>query len=445
MKPTDRLVVSGVDVRYWFDDVQFICSWPRRGRSEVRTTVQVESTGVGGGIILPRVRVNLLSHSGRSSLFRNQRRREDLNAMWTHVIGDLLSIYLSEISDATNPDPRQHRENRKTARPRWLVYPFWPAEGATGIVASHEALKTYSGIAAALSVTLGENLFGGNARVGAPVKTLYLDWEADVGSFVDRMAALLEGAELPLEPVLTHMAMRESLVDAVPSLIERIQVGGYGAVVIDSMSASIGGAGLVGDDSVNAFWDAVRALAVPALVLAHRSAYANRQREARFFGSVMSEARVRMAWAAEVEDTVVGADVRRVLWTCFKDSNFGLSGSRLAWEWQFFNEGEHDSRHVDSVSIEAINPNAVTLASPDDDDATPTRRHGRTWQSIVSHLERAPGAVTKPALVQATKAKPNTVQKTLARMLDAGVIVKVGDVAYALASKRPAGDLPDPY
>ena len=439
---TNQTIVPNVEARYWFaPDVQFRCTWPRRGRSQIMVDVAVETTGVGGGMILPTVRVNLLSNSARSGLFRNQERRDELQEMWMAVVADLHGWYRRDLIEATNPDPAKRRTERVKA-PAWLIYPFWPAEGATGIVGTHESLKTYAGVAAALSLTTGENLLGGNAKVSQGArKVLYLDWEADVGSFADRVGALLVGHSLPLEPVLTHMVMRDSIMDAVPSLVERVQVGGYAAVVVDSMSASIGGAGLVGDDSVNGFWDAIRAMGVPALVLAHKSAQSGRTGEARFFGSVMSEARVRMAWNVETEKPAEGDTTRRVLWTCFKDNNHGSRGNRLAWEWSFFTEGEHDDRRIDAVTIDALNPNAVSLAEAD--QGQKPRGPGETHLRIVAAIERQGGPVTRAALVDAVGKSPNTVGKTLRRMVEAGVIVDAGSGAYAMPGSQSA--LPDPF
>ncbi len=439
----EAIVVRHVDALYRFGDVQIVSTWPRRGRGSVMVNVSVATTGVGAKTIVPKVRINLLSNSGRSGLFRNHPRRDELNGMWSAVISDLLEWYDRDLSETTNPDPATRRE-----APPWFLYPIWPAEGATGLVGSHESLKTYAAVAAALSVTTGEGYFGGNVRLsGEPRKVLYLDWEAGPESFADRMAALMNGAEIPPEPVLTHVEMRDSLIDAVPMLVERIQVGSYEAVVIDSMSASIGSGGLIADDSVNAFWDAARALAVPALVLAHKSGKATRTQEASFFGSVMSAARVRMAWNVEMEEAKAGAETYRVLWQCFKANNSNLKGSRLAWEWQFENEGENDEQRVEAVSIDSINPDSVAVKEPDDGGSGRGRGRGPgvTHLAIVHALENQGGPMTKQALVKAVGKSTNTVAKTLARMVDSGVLVQVDSGIYALiGSQARMNDLPDP-
>lgn len=440
----EAIVVRHVEAQYRFGDIQIVSTWPRRGRGSVMVNVSISSTGVNGGTIVPKVRINLLSNSGRSGLFRNHERRDDLNKMWATVITDLLEWYDKDLSETTNPDPATRRE-----APPWFLYPFWPAEGATGIVGSHESLKTYAAVAAALAVTTGERYFGGNVRQnGEPRKVLYLDWEAGADSFADRMAALMNGADLPPEPVLTHIEMRDSLMDAVPMLVERIQVGSYAAVVIDSMSASIGSGGLIADDSVNAFWDATRALAVPALVLAHKSGRATRNQEASFFGSVMSAARVRMAWDVQMEEVKAGATTYRVLWQCFKANNSNLKGSKLAWEWEFENVGEHDEQRVETVTIDAINPDSVTIKEPDDGGGSGRGRGrgpGVTHRAIAAALERQGGPMTRDSLVKAAGKSTNTVAKTLGRMVDSGVLVQVDSGFYALVgSQARMNDLPDP-
>ncbi len=53
--------------------------------------------------------------------------------------------------------------------------------------------------------------------------------------------------------------------------------------------------------------------------------------------------------------------------------------------------------------------------------------------------------MTKVALVQAVGKSTNTVAKTLARMVDSGVLVQVDSGIYALVgSQARMNDLPDP-
>jgi hypothetical protein len=155
----------------------------------------------------------------------------------------------------------------------------------------------------------------------------------------------------------------------------------------------------------------------------------------------MSEARVRMAWNVETEKPAEGDTTRRVLWTCFKDNNHGSRGNRLAWEYSFFTEGEHDDRRIDAVTIDAVNPNSVSLAEAD--QGQKPRGPGETHVRILAAIERQGGPMSRAALVDAVGKSENTVGKTLRRMVAAGVIVDAGSGAYAMPGSQ--AELPNPY
>jgi hypothetical protein len=181
---------------------------------------------------------------------------------------------------------------------------------------------------------------------------------------------------------LAYKEMRVPLVDAAPGLTDEIRIGKFGAVVIDSMSASVGG-DLVDASTVNAFYDAVRLLAVPALVLAHKSAESAQKRSKRFFGSIMSENRVRLAWNGEK-----ARDGSTVLWDVFKDNNQGRWGDKLAWRVEFGHTGADETRRLESITINSCNPHNVTLES---DEAI--HNHDRISWDLLEHGASLPGEI----------------------------------------------------
>jgi hypothetical protein len=170
---------------------------------------------------------------------------------------------------------------------------------------------------------------------------------------------------------LAYKEMRVPLVDAAAGLSDEIRSGKFGAVVVDSMSASVGG-DLIDATHVNGFYDAVRRLGVPALVLAHKSAESAQKRSKRFYGSIMSENRVRLAWNGEKS-----SDGASVLWEVFKDNNAGVFGSKLAWRVRFGHNGEDETRRLASVTLEGCSTDDVKLES----DAGKTR-HDRIKHAL---------------------------------------------------------------
>jgi hypothetical protein len=220
--------------------------------------------------------------------------------------------------------------------------------------------------------------------------------------------------------------MRVPLQDAAVSIAEEIARGRFGAVVIDSMSASIGG-GLIDDDVVNGFWDAIRILGIPALVLAHKSAENIKKREARFFGSIMSEARIRYAWNGEATrngDTVV--------WSVFKDNNMGHLRTKLAWRVEITQEGDNEDRHMTEVHLAGISPHDIHQP-PDEPNTT------------VDRIEQAllEGAMMAGEIATATGANPGTIRKVISRHGDR--FVKTSDGRWALAQSPLEQERPDPY
>jgi hypothetical protein len=135
--------------------------------------------------------------------------------------------------------------------------------------------------------------------------------------------------------------------------------------VIDSLSASIG-ASMNDDETGNQFWDAVSALAIPALVIAHKSADASRTRARRVFGSMMHEARPRVIWNIEV-----ATEGGYMVMECFKDSDYGLDGIKTAWDVEFTTPGEFQA--PSRVYFNPIDPNSVVL---DEDEEERPRRRG---------------------------------------------------------------------
>ena len=209
-----------------------------------------------------------------------------------------------------------------------------------------------------------------------------MDWEADKETFAERLYALTAGADIDPGAHLAYREMRIPLTDAAPGLADEVRSGKFGAVIVDSMSASVGG-DLIDASTVNAFYDAVRLLGVPCLVLAHKSAESAKNRSKRFFGSIMSENRVRLAWNAEKS-----TDGRHLLFEAFKDNNAGIFGMKLAWRIGFGHDGEDEDRRLASVTLEGCNPDDVKLASEEE-----VKNHDRIMYDLLEEGPSLPGEI----------------------------------------------------
>lgn len=413
--------VEGVSITYYWDAWEIECSWPTRARNgDIKILIKISHSG---RIIQATMRLNLLSGSAVTAIGATMRKqvsseeRDEIDPVLQLLIEDLVGWYRRG-STTDQPQPRKRQAGG------WLVYPVWPSVGATAVAAAPSAFKSLIAQAIALQLATGTEVLAGNTRAPKPKRVLYLDWEGDNETFAERLYGLCEGAGLPLEPHLAYKSMRVPLVDAAVGVSEEISRAGFDAVVVDSMSAGVGGA-LIDDDVVNGFWDAVRLLGVPALVLAHKSAENIRKRQARFFGSIMSEARIRLAWNAERannEDTVV--------WSVFKDNVTGHQGNRLAWSIDIDSEGEYENRRLTEISMRGVNPSDVRVAANEGNTVA-----DRMVYALVGGGKRVSD------LAHAVGAAPATVRKELKRHPQLFTQGEYGTWENAGVSD----DNPDPY
>src|SRR3990167_1770809 len=352
----EHVVTQGLDVIYRKRGWRITATWPERaGSREIVTLLGVQHLSVPVVLVQAPKRLNVLSTSAVNGISATMRKivPDGVDEMLQHVCADLLEWYRKGTATSW-PDP-----SRPTVNRGWVLYPIWRKVDATGIAASREHFKSLLAHAIVLEVGTGVEVLRGNTRPQAVCKPLYVDYESDEPAFTERLAALCRGADIALEPHIGYRAMRLPLSDAALGLRDEIASEGYGCVVVDSMSAASGGS-MVEDESVNAFWDAVTLLGVPTLVLAHKSDENQRLKRPRFFGSTMSENRVRVAWSVERS-----RNSSEVVWSCFKDNNGRMAGhARLGFHIEIDNEGSDESEVMWAARVGAVDPDTVAVELP---------------------------------------------------------------------------------
>lgn len=408
--PWNVLATDQLEIEYEWEGWHLTCSWPQRGRRhEVVIIIGVSWLGTGKRIVVAPTRVNLYSGSAMDGIARLMRKVEpgpdpkQVDALLQEVRANLLDWY-KQGRRTERPDPATAEESSG-----WVLYPIWPYPGITGVSAAPDAFKSFLAEALALQARSGQMVLTRNTKVLRPFRILYLDWESGPGRFAARLGALCRGAGLEVKPWLDYQHLTIPLADAAPTLAEDIIRFEIDAVIIDSMSAGIGSA-LKEDEAVNAFFDAVRLLDRPALVLAHKSAENIRKRATRFFGSIMSEVRLRMAWNAERVD---GA----VVWECFKDNDTNMKGKKLAWELDFQSSGEDETLKLEAVVVKGVKPTAVDLREE-------PGRPSVAWMRIAESI-KDDGPGTSDELAYRLGEQPNAVRANLSRHKD--VFVKLSD------------------
>lgn len=368
----ERIAVEGESTQYTWGNAWLVeATWPRLGKQGPEIEIRIKHRSPTGDVslVVPTRRVTLTSSSGQDSLLRTV--RSFLNEHG-EIAGATVQSYVSRVLDdqldlfKTTGNPKRLdldlvNRNREGA---WLLRPLWPGSGATAIAAGGGSGKSFMAQAVAMSLACGTTFLQRNTSNPQVRSVLYLDFESDEATFVDRAYALARGFGWDTEDMsqfvehIPYMNLTgHRLQDVVGKIRSFIATHEVDAVVIDSMSASVG-EGLIDDATVNAYWDAVARIGVPSLVIVHKSAENVAKRRMRAFGSIMTENRLRMAWNFERTDD------DRVLMTCFKDNNTGMAGRTLAYEHK--TDSDPESGHAVTSAFWGIDPDTVTFRSDDD-------------------------------------------------------------------------------
>jgi hypothetical protein len=303
--------------------------------------------------LIHRTTLNLKAGETRTRLakYLNERRSD---VPWIDVLEQLCFLGADRYEegdptiDLRDVDPRE--------RPRWFLYPYLEHGGPTILFGPGGTGKSYLSLAAALTIATGSPFFG--QLVGQSVPVLYLDWETDQYTHAERLQALCKGlGGVRLPNAIYYRRMVGSLGDQLGAVQREIERLGIGGGVVDSLAAARGGEP-ESADVTNRTMTAIRALAIPTLVVDHVSkAVMNSTRgEGRLspFGSIYTENRARNTWSVRRAGEE-GGDTFAVGLVHEKTNN-GRYQKRHGFELSFVNamDGQGEER-PDSASIRSIN------------------------------------------------------------------------------------------
>lgn len=386
--------IDGTEIRYTWTTWELVATWPQPGR-EIQSIVTILHTATDTLAVGP-TRINWLSNSQKTNLGQAMRRLETGN-METDTF----------IQHVSQDQYRRHRQAGTPTMPipapqdgsRWLAYPIWPSVGGTIVGAATNSFKSMIAVALALQIQLGTEILHGNTRATTEAPILYCDWETNQATFAERMHAILKGADLDITPSIAYLKPRGPLSVVYDQLTDMIRREGYGGVILDSLSAGVGGS-LIEDKLANEFWDAVEYLDTPALITAHKSEEAIRRGHKKVFGSVMHHNRPRMIWDAQRD-----SHNPMVRWEVVNDNNSGLLGKKLAWHVAVATVGEDENERLDSVTFAAKNPQDIRLAA----------NEGDTIADRVAYWLTENGPHTSAEIADGLEMKPNNVRAQLSR------------------------------
>lgn len=247
-----------------------------------------------GDVLLHSSMVNLCTASGREAVIRALNGTRD---DWKPVVNDACSAIIS----------RLQRGNRsvlvKSEDPapldQHLLDPILPKGQTTLLFGKGGSTKSYLALTAAVVVGLPveDNPFGWRT-LKTHTPGLYLDNEADEGTFRRRLKAVVNGLNVPPAHI-RYRRLVGALANEVEAIQEEILEHGIGFVILDS-----GGKAVSGNPSdpglVNELFSCLDELSTTSLVITHepKTTEAN-ARDKTPFGSQYWESNARRCWRIE--------------------------------------------------------------------------------------------------------------------------------------------------
>lgn len=326
---------------------------------------------------------------------------------------------------------------------RWLLRPVVEYAGPTVIAAEGGSTKSLLALAIAATVATGRGRFLG-MQPRQQHNVLYLDWEADEQTHLDRLQALCSGAGIVMPSNLYYRREWAPLADSADELARHVRELDVGLVVIDSKGMSLAGSPEDAQETIRMF-GGLRKLNVPSIVVDHitNAAAENPKLKKRPFGSIYTQNVARNVWMARRLSQQPGEVT--VLWEHTKSNN-GRTGRKLAWRVEFV-ENESGERY-EKIRIQPMNP--IAAMGPMTDDQPLREKLMAVLSTAASPLEVAELAELTGGSHTAVRARLNEGRKT-------GDFVNVGEGATgrwllakdwmqsALARTDDMEDTPDPF
>lgn len=286
--------------------------------------------------------------------------------------------------------PRPLRD-AKVREDRWFLEPFVQHGGPTVLAAPGGSVKSMFALALGATVASGQWQIlrasgnrltdsAGKKIRSAPV--LYLDWESDIESHKERLAAICRAREIDEPADLYYRREYAPLPQAAHELSLYAVELGVEFLVIDSKGAALGGSPEDAETTLR-FFNSVREIGVPTLIVDHvtNEAADNRGGAKRPFGSVFTRNMARNVWMAEKmsENTDKGRVTVKFVRIKANDATTGPS-TWIAWDVliQTDDRGRYEKVLFDRRSDEP---------RPDFEDEEPSNDDGRILRLL---MERGP-------------------------------------------------------
>ena len=236
-------------------------------------------------------RLNLLSISNREA-FRRQ--LEDVMEMgkgtWTRLLGRACEM-VRDAHASSDPSIDLATVPDVPAATLYLAAPLVLADAPTVHFGDGGTCKTLLALRIGVSVGLGVDLLGVKVRKAS---VLYIDYEASEVTIKRRLLRILAGMEVEYDhfPLIYWPARGRSLPEMVPALQRKLRDADVGLLIVDSAAYAAGAEPEKADSAIR-YFNALAALEVPSLTLAH---VGKENRDEWPFGSIFWHNGPRLTW-----------------------------------------------------------------------------------------------------------------------------------------------------
>ena len=234
-------------------------------------------------IRLNRSRPDLLDNNDKRNLIRDLEEAtvDYPNYSWGSIINDTFDAIIDKNREG-------HTEilmdNLKKSKGRsFTIKPLWEQNVNNLLWAKGGSSKSYFGVMSSVFVDRGIKAIGLNAKPG---RALYLDWEEEEDIFQHRLYSVQKGLGLenPERSQIIWKKMRGSLPGNIEEISRLVIDYDITFVVLDSLGLAIDGSG-IDDQSVKAYFEALKLLKVTTLSIDHANKSGDRTGNYEIFGS----------------------------------------------------------------------------------------------------------------------------------------------------------------
>ena len=259
-----------------------------RNHQGLHSEVTVDLLGDEPRQIIGPVSYNMTSVSGRDNMVKSLKNR--MEADWYEVLQTLARLCNEHIR--AGQDVVDLRDYTDRPWSQWALEPFILDDMPSIIFGDGGLGKSLIALAAMCSLNTGRVILPG-LDPEASHKGLYLDWESTSYEHGSRFKQLMRGiGESPKDHPILHMQVSQSIGLMVPVIRRHIESEGVTFLIIDSAGLACGG-DPASVDSALKFFEALRTLKVPSLIITHQSKGDTSQKP---FGSVYWHNMARNTW-----------------------------------------------------------------------------------------------------------------------------------------------------